>query len=506
MNINSRRPLFHKRPQSNIYRMFLWVVMILGGVWILQQVDRGEIKPLFEATPLPTRASMSYLEEGDAHFTAGNLTQAILAYQEGLRLNPNDAQTWAKLARIQTYSSAFLITNDEKKARLREALESATKAVELAPEDSMVRAIRAFTLDWNANSTFHTAEEVQDFLIEAESEAQIAQRLDNQNPLALAYFAEILVDQDKWNQAEIIIKQALEIPEATQWMDVYRVNAYVLETLGQYNLAISEYEKAIEIEPNFTFLYSRIGANYRRLAFEVATTQGEEAARPVYEQSLEYFDKVVRINEQINVKDPLPHLSIARTYSQLGEFFIAARNVQTALEYEPTNADIYGQLGVIYFRSRNYEGSIYSLECAIYGCSGENSCIGRGLERCFPNLNENPVTVQGLPISPNTIIYYYIYGSVQAALSRKSDNRCDKAYKAFDEVKAELEANADDYVDGRETIMGIVEAGESICASLLEEPSETLTPGTTSPDTLIPTQVGTAVGEEMSELTPTPGP
>jgi tetratricopeptide (TPR) repeat protein len=500
MNINSRRPLFHRRPQSNIYRMFLWVVMILGGVWILQQLDRGEIKPLFLATPLPTRAAASYLEEGDANFTAGNLTAAILAYQEALRMNPNDAQTWAKLARIQTYSSAFLITSDEKKARLREALESATKAVELAPEDSTARAIRAFTLDWNANPNFHTTEEVQDFLIEAENEALTAQRLDNKNPLALAYFAEILVDQQKWNQAEIIIQQALGLPEATQWMDVYRVNAYVLETMAQYNLAISEYEKAIAIEPNFTFLYSRIGANYRRLAFDVATTQGEEAARPVYEQSLEYFDRVVRINEQIKIKDPGPHLSIARTYSQLGEFFIAARNVQTALEYEPTNADIYGQLGVIYFRSRNYEGSIFALECAIYGCAGEASCLGRGLDRCFPDLGENPVTVQGLDISAPTIIYYYIYGSVQAALSRQRDNRCDKALKAMGEVRAELEANPDDYVDGRDTIINIVQAGEEICASLAS--------GTPLPDTTVPTQVGTQVGEEMSEPqgTPTPTP
>jgi tetratricopeptide (TPR) repeat protein len=498
MNVPRRRPLFNRRPQSNIYRMFLWVVMILGGVWMLQQMDKGEIKPLFEATPVPTRAVSSYLEEGDAHFTAGNLRGAILAYQEALRLNPNDAQTWSNLARIQTYSSAFLITNEEKKARLREALNSATKAVGLAPEDSTVRAIRAFTLDWNADGNFHTAEEVQDFLIEAENEALIAQQLDNKNPLALAYYAEILLDQDKWNQAELIIRQALELPEATQWMDVYRVNAYVLETLGQYNLAISEYEKAIAIEPNFTFLYSRIGANYRRLAFEEATTRGEEAARPVYERSLEYFDKVVRINEQIGVKDPGPHLSIARTYSQLGEFFIAARNVQTALEYEPTNADIYGQLGVIYFRSRNYEGSIYSLECAIYGCSGENSCLGRGLDRCFPDLGENPVTVQGLPISPNTIVYYYIYGSVQAALSRPRDNRCEQALQTFTEVRSELEVNADDYTDGRETIIGIVEAGEEICASLAS--------GTPLPDTTVPTQVGTQVGEEMSELTPTPGP
>lgn len=495
MNVNPRRPLFNRKPQSNIYRMFLWVVMILGGVWILQQMDKGEIRPLFEPTATPTRAPESYILEGDASFSAGKVDAAIIAYREALKVDPNNAEIWAKLARIQTYSSAFLITNPDKEARLTEALASANKAVELAPEDSFVHAIRAFTLDWNANSNFHTTEEVQDFLAQAEQEALIAQQLDNQNTLALAYYAEILVDQQKWNQAELIIKQALERPDAVQWMDVYRVNAYVLETLGQYNLAISEYEKAIAIEPNFTFLYLRIGANYRRLALEIPNI---EAARPVYEQSLEYFDKAAKINEQIGVNDPTPYLSISRTYSQLGEFFIAARNVQKALSYEPDNADIYGQLGVIYFRSRNYEGSIDTLKCAIYGCSGEASCLGRGLDKCYPDLGEQPVDVQGLAISPNTIVYYYIYGSVLAALSRPKDNHCDEAMQTMSEVRAELDANPKAYEDGRETIISIVEAGEEICASLAS--------GTPLPDLAAPTEAVTATSEAMSDTTATPNP
>jgi tetratricopeptide (TPR) repeat protein len=454
---------------------------------------------LFEATPIPTRSVQSYLLEGDANFTAGNLDAAILAYQEALEMNPNDAETWWKLARLQTYSSAFLITNDEKKARLLEALESADKAVALAPDDSTVHAIRAFTLDWNADSNFYSSQEVQDFLAQAEQEALLAQQLDNSNTLALAYYAEILRDQNKWNQAELIIQQALERPDANQWMDVYRVSAYVQETLGQYNLAISEYEKAIAIEPNFTFLYTRIGANYRRLALDVALAQGEEAARPVYEQSLEYFDKAVRINEQLGVKDPGPHLSIARTYSQLGEFFIAAENVKTALEYQPTNPDIYGQLGIIYFRSRNYEGSIYSLQCAIYGCSGEASCWGRGLDKCYPNFNENPVDVEGLAISPNTIVYYYVYGSVVAALSRKADNNCDQAMQTMSEVQAELDRNPEAYTDGRDTIISIIEAAEEICHSLNS--------GTPLPDLSAPTVESTEEsGGIMSDVTATPNP
>ena len=501
MNVSPRRPLFNRRPQSNIYRMFLWIMMMLGGVWMLQQLNKGEIKPLFEATPTPTRAVESYLREGDTNFTAGDLDAAIIAYQEALRQNPNDAETWAKLARIQTYSSAFLITNPEKKARLLEALESANKAVELAPDNSNVRAIRAFTLDWNANSNFNSPEEVQDYLIQAEQDALQALQLDNENTLALAYYAEILVDQLKWNQAEIYINQALEREDADQFMDVHRVNAYVLETLGQYNLAITAYEKAVLIEPNFTFLYLRIGANYRRLASEIPNP---DAAKPVYEKSLEYFEKAARINEVLEVNDPVPYLSISRTYSQLGEFFAAAINVQKALEFEPTNADIYGQLGIVYFRSRNYEGSIYSLKCAIRGCSGEDSCLGRGLDKCYPDLDENPIDVTGLALEPNTIVYYYTYGSVLAALSRPRDNKCDEAMTVMGEVRDELAENPEAYTDGRDTIISIVEAGEEICASLAEGdiPSLDVTPEST--ETGAEELTPQATEDQMFELTPTP--
>jgi tetratricopeptide (TPR) repeat protein len=490
MNLSPRRPLFNRRPQSNIYRMFLWVVMILGGVWMLQQMNKGEIQPLFLPTPLPTRSVESYILEGDANFSTGQVAAAITAYKEAVSMNPNDVETWWKLARIQTYSSAFLITDDEKRTRLLEALESARKAVELAPEDSTAHAVLAFALDWNADSTLYPNDHVQELLIEAEQEALRAQQLDNSNVLALAFYAEVLLDQQKWTQAESYIKQALEREDAAEWMDVYRINAYVLETLGQYNLAITEYDKAIAIEPNFTFLYLRAGANYRKLASEIPNL---EAARPVYETSLEYFAKAARINDVIQVNDPTPYLSISRTYSQLGEFFIAAKNVQKALLYDPNNADIYGQLGIIYFRSRNYEGSIDTLKCAIRGCSGEESCLGRGLDKCYPNLGENPVEITGLPISPNTIVYYYTYGSVLAALSRPRDNNCGEAMQVMSEVRTELDANPEAYADGRETIISIVQAGESICESLAEGE----VPGSSVP---------TEAGDVMTDVTATPTP
>lgn len=463
MNVYRKRAIFRRRSESNVYRMFLWVVLILGGIWLIRQVQQGDIKPLFMPRPTPTRLAVSYALEGDAYFTAGKLDAAINSYREAVRADPNDAQTWAKLARIQTYSTALLTTDAEKRARLKEALASIDQAVALAPDDSLVHAIRAFVLDWYASPTLlcapeevaqsGTCKEVIGLLIDAEREAVRALQLDSGNTLALAFFAEILMDQQKWTQAEQNIQQALE-RDATL-MDVHRVHAYVLESGMQYALAIEAYDRAIARAPNLTFLYLRAGANYRRLAFDNPNAQIQ---KELYEKSLEYFAKAANINEQLAVRDPVPYLSIARTYSQMGEFFAAAINAQKALEFQPANADLYGQLGVIYFKSRNYEGSIPALKCAIKGCGEEESCIGRGLEKCD---EENPgVVVSGLPLSSSTVVYYYTYGSVLAALSRPKDNHCPEALEVLGEVKAVFSSDPD--------IAGIVAAGEEICRSLAE--------------------------------------
>ncbi len=473
MNINPRRNLFYRKQGPNIYRLFFLIVMILGGVWLIRQLDQGDVKPLFLPTPAPTRTSDSYALEGDSQFTAGDMDKAIIAYQEAVGVDPNNAEVWAKLARIQTYSSALLTTDEERRGRLQEALASAEKAVELAPDESFSHAIYAFTLDWNANPTLEDEAQVQRYLLQAEQEANRALLLDSTNTLALAFYAEILVDQQKWTQAEINIKQALERDPTL--MDVHRVYAYVLESLGQYNQAIQEYDIAISITPNLTFLHLRAGANYRRLAFG---SPNPETANSLFERSLEYFAQAASINEQLGVGDPIPYLSISKTYSQMGEFFIAARNVQRALEIQPDNPDVYGQLGIIYFKSRNYEGSIPALKCAIYGCTAEESCDGRG--GCGPN--DTPAQVDGLALSSSTVVYYYTYGSVLAALSRPQDNKCPEAMEVLTEVKVAFGSDPD--------IAGIISAGEAICSSL----------GNTA------ASVPTVTPDVMSDMTATPSP
>ncbi len=491
MIVNPRRPLFNRRPQNNIYRTFMWAVLILVGVWIIYGSEKGEIKPVGLPTATATRTAESYATEGDTHFDTGKLEAAIQAYRNALQVDPNNAQVWAKLARIQTYSSLLLTTDDAKRQRLAEALDSANQAKTLAPDDSTVAAIRSFVLDWNANP-FLNPDQTEAYLTEAEQEAVRARQLDNTNTLALVFYSEIMIDEQKFTQAEQYITQALSSGE--DFMDLHRVYAALLESYGLYNQAIQEYDKAIALAPNLTFLYLRAGANYRTLGYKslIENPDQDPIKNELLIKSLEYFDKAAKINEQLGVKDPQPYLSISKTYSQMGQFFIAGRNVLKALSFKPDDADVYGQLGIVFFKSRNYEGSIPALKCAIRGCTAEESCDARG--GC--DEGEIGVEVKGQALSQSTVVYYYTYGSVLAALSRPKDNKCGEAMQVFSEIRAKFSEDT--------TIMGIVQSGETICNSLAARGSSTSATVTPVDSTAL---TPAATGETPTPtLTVTPAP
>ncbi len=442
-NITGMGPTFHQRgPRSNLYIVLVLLAIIAGGIWLISQIGIGpeyRVQPLFLATPTATRTADSYLLAAEAYFNAGKIedpadTDAIDAYRLALELDPENARARADLARLLTYSTRLLSTSAEQVARLEEARQESAQAVELAPDDSTVQAIHALVLDWSA-SFAPTSEQHQRWLIQAEQAASKAYHDDPNNALALAYYAEVLLDQGKWDQSEQHAREAVEL--APDLMDTHRVYATVLESFGQYRAAIEEYEKAAAINPNLTFLYIQIGVNYRKLE--------------VYDVALEYFEKAVKINEANGVQDPLPYIAIAKTYSRMGEFFIAALNGKEALSFDPTNPNSYGQLGDIYVRARNFEEAMPVLKCAVLGCTADENQIAS-------------VDVEGLPLTNFEVAYYYArYGSVLAALSRPGQNYCPEALSVLAQLR---EVYPDD-----PSLMGIVEDNEWICQLIEETPA-----------------------------------
>jgi len=438
---------------SNPWRLVALSVLITMGVLLIWLHETGRVQPLFLPTYTPTRTALSYADEGETAFSAGDLQGAIDAYGNAVQIDPGDARLWAELARIQAYSSALRTTADERRARLAEARESADRAIEANPDDSFAHAIRTLVYDWSASAeeSIQGQSQREEFLTIAQAAAARALQLDPGNALAMAFKAEVLVDQQQFELAYGVAADAVAHADDQDpfSMDIHRVYATVLESVAQYRLAIEEYLRAAEIAPNFTYLYLLIGANYRQLQD--------------IDHALEYFERAARINEQIRVLDPTPYLAIGKTYLQQGEFFIAAINIEHALAIDPQNPDIYGRLGIVFFKARNYESAVVALQCAVDGCSQE---VSRTLlcqyvfdcDSATDQGQEYGVEVSGLSLGDDSLEYYYTYGSVLVYFRDTAEfpNACTDAERVFQQLLATYPED--------DTVSVIVSDNRSLCA------------------------------------------
>ncbi len=428
-------------------RIAFYGTLIAVGLALVWLRDTGQVQPLFLPTPTPTRSALSHAQEGLAHFSTGDLAKAIVSYQRAVELDPNDVEAWFELARIQTYSSASVTTDFQRRERLSEARASGDRAVAADPDSSRAHAVRALAYDWSASiEKDGDRRQHEEFLAQAEASAVRAQQLDPGEPLALAFYAEILADQQRYAQAADVAQQA--VARDPTLMDVHRVYGTVLESNGYYRDAIQEYLDAAAITPNLTFLYLQIGVNFRRL-------------RDV-DQALFYFDKAARINEQLGIEDPIPYMGIGRTYLQEGEFIVAARNVEQALRISPGDPFIYGFLGVVYFKGRNYESAIPVLKCAVEGCTeqetGELLC--EHIYLCEEGTEQDHGRqVVAYPLQSDSVEFYYTYGSVLAAYAGQAayPTACQDAERVFEQLMA---VYGDDPV-----VSEIVAEDRAICGS-----------------------------------------
>jgi len=435
------------RRRSNPWRVLVLLALIFGGLWLVSLVSAGRIRRPFDPTPTPTRTVESYVNEGEGHFEDGRLEPSVAAYRLAIAADPSNVQLRVELARVMVYSSASLTTDAQRRERLQEARDVIEQAVRLNPDHSNAYAVRALTLDWLSALAPQDREEL---LTQASDAAVRALQLSSSNPLAQAFYAEVLADQQKWSQALDVAARAAEL--APGLMDAHRAYGYVLESNGLYAQAIQEYQRALEINPSLGFIYISIGQNYRKL--------GD------IERSLEAFDRA----SQLNPEDVLPYLAIGRTYYQLGEYFVAARNLEKALTLDNTNPDIYGRLGLVYFHGKNYEGALIELRCAVDGCQHDDP-------RADPEAEPTPqVEVPGQPLSVTSVEYYYTLSSVLAALSDPDAgvNYCPEARDLFTQLEAFA---AEDPI-----VMGIVEENRNIC-NLVEAgiPFPTATPNPAAP-------------------------
>ena len=468
---------------SRPVRILVLLALIAGGILLTRLVEAGRVEPLFLPTPTPTRNALSHKEEAEAHFAAGNLERSIEAYEEAVRLQPDDPVLLAELARVQTYSSALIATAEGERDRLQEAKVSIDQAIEVDPESSYAWAIRTLVYDWLASLEDDLSAKGEYFRT-AQGSADQALFLDPDNSLALAFKAEVFVDQLDYARALDTIEDALA--QDPDRMDVLRVYGTVLESHGRYDEAIVAYGRAAERAPNLTFLYLRIGANHRR--------EGR------FDEARDYFIRAANINQQLGILDPIPYIAIGRTWLQEGATITAARSAESAVSIDPTNPDLLGFLGIAYFKARNYENAEMALRCAIDGCEvGTQTdvlCTGLAVLNCdqdrllelqaqsagqeldsvtlsrsfaelvcesssIPDCTDDQVGrlmagVPGLELEGGSLEYYYTFGSVLAF-----EKKCSDAENIFTQLEASYRTDP--------IVSAIVAEGRALCSDDIEQ-------------------------------------
>lgn len=146
------------------------------------------------------------------------------------------------------------------------------------------------------------------------------------------------VFQGDYNSAITSYQKALEINP--RLVEAYNYIGLAYGYLGQNQEAISCFQKAIQINPNFVTPYNNIGYAYDSLG--------------QYDQAIAYYQKAL----QLDPNYAAAYNNLGSTYSNLGQFQQALPYFQKAIQMDPSLAVAYDNLGSAYNRLGQYQQAI----------------------------------------------------------------------------------------------------------------------------------------------------
>ena len=374
-----------RRRRSNPW-LIAFLLIAIGFVAYLNVYIIPTVPPPFVPTPTPTRDPVSYVQEAEVYVAEGRYTVAMEAYQAALKADPQNVSIYLSLAKLQIYSGEY--------------------------EAASVNAENALLLDKTRSQSYGLlawARAGMSEYLEAENFVKTGIDLDPNNAFLHAVYADVLARRVMADVAELdTLDLAIEesqkaITLGPDLLEAHWARAIVLEITGNYEEAIAQLERAIEINDKVADLHLLLGRNYFAI---------EENDQAIFEFTRAYA---------LNPTDPTPNWYVSQVYLRLGEHSKAIQAAETAVNDAPSDPAMYGNLGTMYYRDLQYNRAIEALELAVRG-----------------GTTADGVVVEGLPLdySSTVIGFYSRYG-----LSLARVNRCTEAVQI---AQAILQTVADD--------------------------------------------------------------
>jgi len=383
-----RAAVHHRKPRWPLL-LVLAAVVLAPLIW-LQREEPADIQRTDARQSAAPSAYDQYLEGlslMNRWDKDDNLDRAIGLFHEAAAIDPDFALAYARLA--EALRLRYAVTREGN--WLEEAAAYSSKALQLNPGLAPVQVAvgqvqaaqgntdlafaafeRALKIDPNdaaANQSIAKVYESKGRLDAAEAAFQKAIALEPDSLLFRDSYANFLFRQGRFDDA------------AEQWRGVIRVapdhfGALVnlgsaLSELGKLSEAITMYERAIEIRPNY-MAYVNLGTAYGRAeryssaaaAFEKAleiddsdwlawgnlayaySWQGGMAG-----QALENFNRAIGLAEaarQQRPRDPFVHGDLALYYAKTDRPELARQRIETALALSPESGEILASAAEVY--------------------------------------------------------------------------------------------------------------------------------------------------------------
>ena len=171
----------------------------------------------------------------------------------------------------------------------------------------------------------------------------------------------------------------------------------VYKSKGEYDRAILEYNKAIEIDPGFAKAYNGRG--------NVHQSKGE------YDQASLDFTKAI----EIDPKDAIAYTNRGRAFYAKGEYDRAIKDHTKAIELNPKFIEAYSNRGGAYFTKGEYDHAILDFTKAIMiDPKDADAYINRGV--CYYKIDEYDQAMldstKAIELNPKDAYAYIVRGNI----------------------------------------------------------------------------------------------
>lgn len=378
----SKWHLRKKRRRSNPWRVLLLLILVASAVY-MWQFYIPSVPPLFIPTPTQTRSPASFVLEAESLFQVGRLAEAEASYLEAIAVNPKEVAYYIELARVRMFAGMY-----------SEAETAARDALVIDPDSALAHAVLGWSIDFQASQEQDAAIR-SELLLTALAKTERAVELNPNLALVRAYYAEIIIDNSIADYEKALEEAQLAIELDPTLLEPHRALAYVWELTGNRQLALESYQAAMQINPYLPRLHMDIGNMMRALSDMDGALQSYTRAVALAPTSTE------------------PLTLIATLYAGIGEFGKASQYAKDAVDLDPANPHLHGNLGRMYYHNNVYKEAIIQFELAIRGGQAEAG-----------------VWVDGLPLDPansRVVEFYYTYG-----LALAKQGQCEVAVPIFE--------------------------------------------------------------------------